>query len=205
MTTARGFSLIELLIAVTLLGMVTLLGYSGLRLGMNYWRTAQTIAEQQQQTRVIRHYIERQLAAATRRQEDQRQPGEAQLRGTPDKVSFIAPLAAEQHRGGLYRIELLSRSRPDRPAEQQLVLGFRPLQQSVTGRAIEMDYEPLLAGVKGVELSYFGSQTSGAPPSWQGSWRHPDRLPLQVRLRYRDPQPHELVVSLPMGSRSNDG
>jgi len=60
----RGFTLVELLIALSLIGLITLLLFSGLRLGTRAWEGVETTADRTAELRVARNFLERALVQA---------------------------------------------------------------------------------------------------------------------------------------------
>ena len=57
-----GFTLLELVVAITLMGVVLVLLYSGLRLGLNGWDGGEARAEATNRLRLVEEFLRRQLA-----------------------------------------------------------------------------------------------------------------------------------------------
>ncbi len=119
-----GFSLVELLVSLAVLGMLGALLASGLGLSQKVWRRSE---EKSQASRAMFD-----AQAALRRLLDNLQPlraadqgsREIEFRGSPDELEGIVPLPPHIGLGGLYRLHLF-RSR----AGRRLALTFRAFEQ----------------------------------------------------------------------------
>jgi general secretion pathway protein J len=159
-----GFTLLELLVALAVLGFIVLGIAQGLRLGTSAWqRQARDQAWQEQVStteRLLRHMLE------------QARPGTAG--GAP-------PL-----RGGSDR--LLFTSAPPGGAEVAAALGLAPPDRLVLrwNSGDQPQERVLVEGLAGLELSYWPA--APAPAGWRRDWAGP-ALPALVRLRLKFADP----------------
>jgi general secretion pathway protein J len=151
-----GFTLVELLIALALAGIVTLLAVSATRfaaMGLDRVSTAsQRLDARRNLEALLRSSLEASYAASAL-------PNARALEGASDRVTWLT--LAEDGGAGLYRDEL----RLDHGA---LVL----VHQAVDGGA---DKRVVLAPRARLRLSYFGS-------AWQDTWQGQAGLPRLVRI-----------------------
>ena len=200
-----GFTLIELVIAITLMGLVLVALYSGLRLGLNSWDSGEQHAEAVNRLRAAQEFLRRQLAQSmTVYQNNDRQGQTAVFVGKPDRIEFIAPMLTHLGQGGLYRIRVEAeggrlwlrwrayvRDNPEAGAEQETVL---------------------LSHVSAVEWGYFGPEPDAGnprqprqepqkPSSWRSEWPTGKQRPQLVRLNLKlgDAPWPDLVVFLAEG------
>lgn len=202
-----GFTLLELVVAITLMGLILVVLYGGLRLGLNGSDTGERRAEATNRLRSVQEFLRRQLAQSmTVYQHDDQQ--ESQLiasgqsdsvvfSGQPDSVEFVAPMLTQLGQGGLYRIWLGVRDgrlqmqwrsyRPDDPEASQL-------RETI-----------LLEGVSASEWAYFGAtrEHDPEPPHWRSAWSGVQRRPSLVRLNltWNNEVWPDLVVALVQGER----
>ncbi|AGA33580.1 General secretion pathway protein J [Thioalkalivibrio nitratireducens DSM 14787] len=180
---ARGFTLLEVMIALVLLGLLLSLLFSGLRLGAGSWDAAERAGREVADRMQVLEFIDRSLARAEpvfRQTADQ---GPVLVfEGRPDGVDWVAALPGHRGGGGLYRLSLEVAGAGT--AEAALVLGQR-LFHPDTLAATQTDRETLADGVQEIALEYFGTQAHGREPNWTDHWRA-DRLPRLVRMRIRD-------------------
>jgi general secretion pathway protein J len=185
-----GFTLLELLVAITLLGLLMAALLGGLRLGARVWETGEARLDAGTQVQVVQEFLRQRLAAALPLEvvmlaEDGRR--EFAFRGASDEVQFAGALP--EHLGaGVHLMQLTLAAGGDDGQRRDLVLRWQPLDP--TGEGPEEPPEPeervLLAGVEALELAYFGALDPREPPAWWSEWTGQDALPglLRVRLRF---------------------
>ncbi len=166
-----GFTLLELLVMLVVLGLL-LAGLSqGLRFGLLAWRTEAHVqaahGELDALDRTLRHLVEA------------LEPGTAttpsSLRGEPVRMSFTTtlPAAASALPTRLADVTLYLDS------AHRLVLGWTPHRHALrVGVAPPPAEEVLLTGVAALRLAYAASSGGG----WQDSWTSP-YPPALIRLR----------------------
>lgn len=187
----RGVTLVEIVIALAILGMTATLALGGLRLGVRTWETVGNRVEAESHAQIVRGFLRRTLSQATPVLEagaDGRpQPLFA---GSGETLSLVAPLAAHLGLGGLQRLEL-SVEEMGRGDGQRLVLTRTPYHRPGRDDGPAADAEPerhvLFEGEARIELDYLRETDSGAR-SWTGSWRDEPKLPLAVRVTIDAPR-----------------
>lgn len=194
-----GFTLLELVVAITLLGLLLVVLYSGLRLGLNGTDSGERRAEATNRLRLVQEFLRRQLVQSmTVRTNDQQGNRVVVFSGQADGIEFVAPLLAQLGQGGLYRIRLGA-------SDGRLWMRWR-LYRTDEGPAGGQERETvLLDGVTGAEWGYFGPERDDdqQPPRWRADWSNTERRPLLVRLNLTRPGESwpDLVVALAEGSR----
>jgi general secretion pathway protein J len=193
-----GFTLLELVVAMTVLGLVLVVLYSGLRIGLNGWDHGEQRAEATNRLRSVQDFLRRQLAQSlTVYRASDTQPPAVVFTGHANDVEFIAPMLTQLGQGGLYRVRVEG-------ADGRLWVRFRPYL--ATEQAAGEDREAvLLDEVSGLEWAYFGSERNDdpEPPRWRSEWVSTERRPTLVRLNLAvrgAPWP-DLVVALAQGPR----
>lgn len=198
-----GFTLIELVVAITLMGLVLVALYSGLRLGLNSSESGEQRAEAINRLRSAQEFLRRQLAQSmTVYQTNDQQQQIAVFTGSPDRIEFVAPMLTHLGQGGLYRIRVET-------GDGRLRLRWRIYVRDDPGAGEERE-TVLLDKVSTVEWAYFGpeqddesGQKPQNPPRWRSEWPNGKRRPLLVRLNLNldgEPWP-DLVVALVEGSQ----
>jgi general secretion pathway protein J len=171
-----GFTLLELVVAITLMGLVLVVLYSGLRLGLNGWDSGEARAEATNRLRLVEEFLRRQLAQSlTVYRTDDRQERTVVFAGQPNHIEFVAPMLAQLGQGGLYRVRIEA-------GDGRLWIRWRPYLPGDPNAGEERE-SVLLEGVSGVEWAYFGSERDDDPqPQWRSTWTSPARRPLLARL-----------------------
>jgi general secretion pathway protein J len=190
-----GFTLLELVVAITLMGLVLVLLYGGLRLGLNGWDSGEARAEATNRLRLVEEFLRRQLAQSmTVYQTNDRQERTVVFTGQADRIEFVAPMLVQLGQGGLYRVRI-------EVGDGRLWIRWRPYLPADPAAGAERE-TLLLEGVSGIEWAYFGFERDDDPqPEWRSDWASPARRPLLVRLNLTlqgEPWP-DLVVALSEG------
>jgi general secretion pathway protein J len=180
-----GFTLLELLVALLLLGLISTMALGGVRLGARTWETVTAKAGENGRTEMARAFLARELAQAVPVMITNRS-GESRLAYEGDRKSlvFVAPLAPHFGLGGFQRLEL-SIVDEDHDAGKQLILKRQRFDgdDGLDGAGEEeVETHLLLNGIEDAEFAYRESGRDGAAV-WSGDWRGRDALPALVRLR----------------------
>ena len=172
-----GFTLVELLLALTLTGLIMVALYSGLRVGTRASDAAETRAALTEDQRAVAGFISRQVTRAYPLVWlDQ---GEQQLvfRGSSRSLVFTANSPIRGEPGGLYigAIELVSGGR--------LVFTYWRAEPDLDDPLVAPEHARrtvMLNRVQEALFSYYGK--SRRVTAWHDTWNDDQRLPARVRL-----------------------
>lgn len=183
-----GFTLLELLISITLLGMILVLLFGGLRLGVRSWDAVQQQVDNLNTVRSVESFLRREMALT---QPYRWKTGTGQrlaFLGERSKVNFVAQLPTRIGGGGLYAIALeVEHSGKDK----RLVWRHVPLSPLIQDfAAVSQAPEIILAGVElsavdDIWLTYFGRTSDNAAPVWMDRWESDSRLPMLIKIQVR--------------------
>ncbi len=198
---ARGFTLLELLVAMVLLGLLSSLLFGGLRLGSRVWAEGERHLVTLEQAQTARNALRRILSRAVPRRSNDPRNNALLFDGESERLDFLGLSPAESIPGALFWMRLAVDRRAD---GNRLILGWRAMQPNEPPPERYADDETvvLLAGFTDVEFTYFGlprgSRRRGA--QWYGDWRNqvslPDLIRVTVRFAADDPRPWaDLVVA----------
>lgn len=176
-----GFTLLELLIAMTLMGIVLVLLYSGLRLGMRSWDAGEQRVEDVNEIRLVEDFIRRQLRQSISvYRQDETQGRVVVFSGESQRITLVAPLLNHLGLGGLYLIQLQVVASD---GMEQLQMRWRPYRPgddrddpSITEQTI------LLDDIVNVQWAYYGSPANDQQPQWHAQWQDSSQRPVLVRL-----------------------
>jgi len=185
-----GFSLLEMLIAMTLFGLVAVLLFGGLHVGTRVMEAGGRHSEQASRLSVAFEFVRGQLAQAqpVERADGERIEGKKPLEfaGDENGLAFVAPTSAYQPVGGLQALAI-HRDVEGNPA--RLIVDWRPYQ-TASGAVADVDARRtvLFDDVASFELAYFGATKPKEKPSWQRDWHDRTTLPslVQMRVQFRD-------------------
>ncbi|MBK1641828.1 general secretion pathway protein GspJ [Chromatium okenii] len=223
----RGFTLVELLIALALISLITLLLFSGLRLGSRAWEAVDAAAERTTAVRLAHGFLTRTLSQLRVTTVTLETTAVTVFAGDHDRLEFAAPLSEHVGSGGLYVLRLTLETHAGTPMllvtrwllHPEILHGtddvpaWEPLSADaapdLAQLPIEMDAAdgafgrtPLLATVDTFQLSYYGIADGETEPAWRDDWLEQPHLPLLLRIRLTSPTQAwpELVIALPRAS-----
>jgi general secretion pathway protein J len=179
----RGFTLLEILVALTLLGllMVALLG--GVRLGMRAWETSGTRLDDDARLAAVQDFLRERLTQARLFGAAVR-TGPA-FQGEGDRLNFVT-LMPEHLGTGLERM-LLSLSNAGDGADLSVEWWPADLGDNPEAARAAVHSRVLLANVAELQLAYFGQVQTRQPLVWSEVWNQTS-LPLLVRVRLGFPE-----------------
>ena len=176
MSTQRGFTLLEVIIAMMISGLLLSLLYSGLSNSLWQWQSIERVSQQSSQQYLFLQHLRQQLQQAIKVTDNDQT---ILFNGTDKELSFIAPLELEQIGGGLYQYSL----------RQQIINDLSVLQLHIQTFHNEEDQpEPspietleLYRGVEPIRFAYADADRGGTV-TWQDHWQLQQELPVAVRL-----------------------
>ncbi len=197
-----GFTLVELLVATTLLALLAVVLFGGLRFGARAWEAGDESLERTGDIEAVQELLRRTLVDAA--VPDLLESGEqAALAGASDRVGFFAPLPRHAEIGGLGRYALAL------DESGQLLLAWEPRRpERRLDAPLVVKPATLLPGVRALSIAYYGSPAPGEAPVWRDRWSS-RALPLLVRidLAFAEPDPRrwpELIVAPRLAKASED-
>jgi general secretion pathway protein J len=186
----RGFTLLELLAAITLLGLLMAVLFGGLRLGTRVWETADARLDSSVRLQIVQDFIRQRLAEtlpleAVPPELAEVGASEPLFLGTVETVRF-ASLLPENLGAGIYLMELELAESGHADGSNNLVLSWRPFEPpDQTAEEVEPEERVLIENIEAVELSYFGTIDPAQPPDWWQAWENQPELPGLIRLQVR--------------------
>jgi len=183
-----GFTLLELLISITLLGFILVLLFGGLRLGVRSWDAVQQKVDVLNSVRSIESFLRREMEMTYPHRWKSALGQPLAFLGERHKISFVAQLPGRVGTGGLHAISL---------ELEQTGTGRRLVWRHAPVTSAMQDFSPLaqapemilawseLNSVDDIWLSYFGTINENTAPSWVDQWDSKTRLPALIRIQVK--------------------
>ena len=176
-----GFTLVELLVALTVMGLLTVLVFGLLRTTTLAWdgstNRAEMVADMQAARGLARSRLSGAMPVRVPEEMSPRHRDSLLFNGDDQYIRFVGLLPA--HRGlpgpQIYELELAGRD---------LVLRFQPWHPRMSGTSAgEWEERVILTDVQDLEIRYRGTRRDQDSVSWHGAWGEDDTLPSLVRIR----------------------
>ncbi len=180
--TSKGFTLLEVLVAITIFALVITVLYAGYRIAIRSWesgeRTHAAVSELRLAGSFIRRHATQAFPLAISKSNAWRLWFDGEARG----LVFVTAMPTYLGQGGMYEMTLKVDQQDDGAS---LVVSRRLLHPDAEpGRPGVSDLaRPLLENLESAQFAYFGATGEDGEESWHTSWQGRQRLPRLVRLR----------------------
>ena len=176
----RGFTLIEVMLAISLVALVMAMAYGGFRAAVRASNTGETIIEENNRLRVVQQFVRRQLMQAQSLIIEEELDGELiRFIGDRDRVRFIAPMPGYLSYGGSY-VQQFSIERGVEGYE--LIYYYAMLNGYEPGDLEQHDGIVLLDKLARGEFQFLGMEHDTQEVFWADHWEMVDELPLAVAV-----------------------
>ncbi|MEI8207580.1 MAG: prepilin-type N-terminal cleavage/methylation domain-containing protein [Methylococcales bacterium] len=179
---SRGFTLIEVLIALTLLSVMVVLLFASLKIGTDSWEKGENKITEVNEIAVVYNFFQQHLSVAKPLSNDSPE-GEQRFsfQGAAQSLMFVSEFPASAARSGLQHY-LLSKNEVDN--EQLINVSLIPYIEPIDGEEPQKEEITLIRHVKDFKLSYFGADTEGSSRGvWTDEWLNKNILPRLVKIK----------------------
>ena len=178
-----GFTLVELLVAMTLLAFLSVTLFGGLRFGARSWEAVVDGSAERDHIASTQTFLRDRLSQLTVPGSARRRNviDEGRLEGGPERMEFIAPWLSALSLGGLYRFTLWHED----TGNGALMLSWAPAEADPDALEELGDLageRVLLDGVAAFSLSYYGVADEDDEPEWLEQWEGAGAPPRLVRV-----------------------
>lgn len=178
----KGFTLIEMLTAITILSIMMTLLFASMRIAGQNWQAGQEKISQnsikQSAYRFFSHHLTRifpYLHEVT--MPDKSTVQKPVFQGEPERIQFISALPLSSLRKGLYLFQLYSESNNN---AKTLYLKLTPYRNMANQQT---ETEEIIPGISKLAFSYFGNIDSMEEPGhWHEKWTDVDHLPSLIKV-----------------------
>ncbi len=178
---ASGFTLIEVIIAMTLLSLILVLLFSTIFTANKSWQSTERKIALNDETRIVAQFIQRQLTQMTPLLWSDNKKQKLLFSGKNNEISFTTTLPAHRGGGGVQLVSLKINNTDDM---NHLDFYYR----HAGGDVYPFDNEnfeqvTLLEDIKDIEIAYFGREKADQSPQWQDEWQNDQFLPLLISIK----------------------
>ena len=181
MNKTRGFTLIEVLIAMTMLSLMVVLLFSSLTIGAKSWEQGEKKIADVNEIAVVQQFFNHHLAHATPQWNDfdPEKDRVFSFQGKKQSLQFVAAFPASAERAGLQLFNLELKKKDKQHFINVTLTPFFPLTE---GNEWFQDDVELVKNVQRFELSYFGLNDETGELVWQNEWLNKEQQPRLVKI-----------------------
>lgn len=178
---SNGFTLIEVLIGMTLLSLMVVLLFSSLTIGGKSWEQGEKKIAEVNEIAVVQQFFNHHLAHAMPQWNDfdPEKDRVFSFQGKKESLKFVGAFPASAARSGLQLFHLELKEKNQRRFVNVQLSPFFPATENQ--ETFEDDIE-LVGNVERFELSYFGLNDQTGELGWQNEWLNKEQQPRLVKI-----------------------
>ena len=186
-----GFTLLELLISLTIMGVILVIIFGSLRIGARAWEKGEADVEAQQREKMVFDLVKRQIASVCAREIEHEENDAYLFQGDERSVEFMSQLpAVPTTRTGMVYVKYgINETREGGKAlalYEQDVVSMR--SEGISENPDETDFYTLIPNASFIEFDYLKRpEEDGISPEWQRVWdpESDGGLPMAVRMTFQ--------------------
>ena len=179
----KGFTLIEVLIAMTLLSIMVVLLFSSLKICADSWEKGESKISDVNEVAVVYNFFQRHLSVAEPLWNDLSVEQKTfSFQGKAQSLQFVSSFPASAGRSGL---QLFSIQKQEEDNEQIINVIITPFFPVAEGEEWHKEEVTLIRRVSDFSLAYFGSEDGTTEGVWQEEWLEKEALPQLVKINIK--------------------
>jgi general secretion pathway protein J len=177
----RGFTLIEVLIAMTMLSIMMVLLFTSLKICADSWEKGESKITDVNEMAVVYNFFQRDLSVAkplwnvTSAEEEKT----FSFQGSSQSLQFVSAFPASANRSGL---QLFSLNLSEDNNEQVIIVTLVPFIRITKDEQLDNEEVTLIRHVSDFTLAYFGSADGISESAWTDEWLNKEALPRLVKI-----------------------
>ena len=170
----KGFTLLELLISLTILGVIVVIIFGAFRIGIRAWEKGEKDVESRQRQRIVLDLIKHQLASICLREVKDASQQPLLLKGDNKSIEFVShiPMAPGNKFGMVYVKYLV---KPEDGGERERLTFWEKNivllnKETDMSNLHEDDFFELFPGVQSIAFEYLKGGTDEETSQWVQTW-----------------------------------
>jgi general secretion pathway protein J len=201
----KGFTLIEVLIAMTLLSLMVVLLFSSLKICADSWEKGESKITDVNEVAVVYNFFQRHLSEANPLWDDfsSEERTTFSFQGKAQSLQFISAFPASADRSGL---QLFSIDLQEEDHDQVIKVTITPFFPVAEGEEWHKEEVTLIKHVDEFSMAYFGSIDGVSEGTWETEWLDKEVLPRLVKINIKLENGifwPEMVIGLKVTGASN--
>lgn len=179
--TSKGFTLIEVMLGMTLLGIMMVLLFGTIGISARSWDAGETKIAEVGEAGTVYHFFQRYAATARPLWDDFTDPEHPKFsfQGQPHSMQFVTAFPASANRPGLqvFSLEWIREG-----GDKVLKVTLTPFFPVAENGEWQREEVVLLRGVREFSINYFEGGASTGPGLWRDEWVEREALPRLIRI-----------------------
>ncbi len=184
----KGFTLLELLISLTILGVIVVIIFGAFRIGVRAWEKGEKDVETRQRQRIVLDLIKRQLASICLSEVKDASQQPLLLKGDNKSLEFVShiPMVPGNQFGTVY-VKYVVKSE-DGGEMERLTFWEKNIvllnKETNMNDLHEDDFFELFPGVQSIAFEYLKGRTDEETSEWQQTWDQAidEGFPLAIKV-----------------------
>lgn len=201
----RGFTLLELIIAFAILGVIILIIGSGLRIGVKAWEKGEEIVDETQRIRILWERLSFEIRSTYPYQTDKMADKKIAFEGKSDSISFVTSAVETDGKGGMKWVSYYTKDNGLMLKEKRL-----PDKELDEAKGKEIILNPW---IKDIRFEYYEKNKE----DWETYWdskekgRLPEVIKVSIYLKQKGSNRKEelslppLLISVPIAYSTEGG
>lgn len=178
-----GFTLVEILVALTLFSLILVMVFNGLYSAGLSWKKGLDQDDINDYQRLDLAFLRRQLSQAVPLVMIDGNEDTVLFKGSHNSIRFISDLPSHRGNGGLMMIDVRIKQQDK---DKDLILTYQPIRPGTDffgeRKSEAADTLVLLKNIERIKFSYYGKQKFNEASAWHDNWESSDLLPDLVKL-----------------------
>ncbi len=176
---AKGFTLLEVLIGMSIMSVMMLLLFASLRICVQNWNAGEKKMEQVSEAAIVQGFLRHKLQTALPLTDVVSEKKLFSFQGEAQKIQFVAPMAASAARLGmqLFTLTLVS---GNKTVGGQLSVDIKPFFASREEAEWKQERIIILKNIQQLKFEYF--EKNNQQGVWHSDWTDKQVLPQLVRI-----------------------
>ncbi len=200
-----GFTLIEVLVSLTVLGFILLIIFGGFRLGLSAWERGESIKEEHQTIRIVTQMVSRQVRSAVPYRVQTKKPeGDAlAFEGKPRSMRFVSSVPMRENRAEGFVYAVYQFEENEKGGGRLVFYEQRVLNRNFFEEELRVENRHLLMeGISKLLFEYYQEEDPSKNQSeqWVEEWSAKEKKELpggvKMTMAFQEPGGKESTLSL---------
>ena len=193
-----GFTLVELLLSLSILSIILVVISGALHIGVRAWEKGENLLSNQQRSRAILDQLTRQLKSISVLMSAQERRPLVQFTGNSQTIEFTTTLSlVAKNQIGPFLVKYVSETKPNGKKRLVLYEEIITVEDYLAERQLRHDTDAyvLIEAFEDLRFEYLDADSDGPGLNWLSNWQSQNltHLPRAVRITYKKEKDRPIV------------